>query len=271
VFGGVTENQVYYITTVIDEETFTISENQDPLTTTATVTATNDRITVSSTDGFATNDPIIFTGTTFGNIVAGTTYYVSEVVSTTQLTISTLVNGSVFQLNNASGSMLLTSQTDTVTLTTVAGSMTMNVSLPVSPGQVNGQLFTLYDTSDQYPNISSGTIGDLIERTINATITTVNRIAIKETEGGTDDFYVNMPIRVGSAIGNLLTATTYYVIEYSGRPLGTNPQTYVPNIEVEVSSTSSSTRAASAKPGPRGRLSTCPRCCCRRCPGSSRG
>jgi hypothetical protein len=62
VFGGITENQVYYITTVIDDETFTISENQDPLTTTATATATNDRITVSSTDGFATNDPIIFTG-----------------------------------------------------------------------------------------------------------------------------------------------------------------------------------------------------------------
>lgn len=239
VFGGVTENQVYYITTVIDDETFTISENKDPLTTTATVTATNDRITVSSTDGFATNDPIIFTGTTFGNVVAGTTYYVSEVVSATQLTISTLINGSVFQLNNASGSMLLTSQTDTVTLSTATGSMTMNVSLPVSPGQVNGQLFTLYDTSEQYPNISSGTIGDLIDRTINATITTVNRIAIKESEGGTDNFYVNMPIRVGSAIGNLLTATTYYVIEYSGMPDGLGG--YLPNIEVEVSSTSSST------------------------------
>ena len=240
VFGGITENQVYYITTVIDDETFTISENQDPLTTTATATtASNDRITVSSTDGFATNDPIIFTGTTFGNIVAGTTYYVSEVVSTTQLTISTLVNGAVFQLNNASGSMLLTSQTDNVTLTTATGSMTMNVSLPVSPGQVNGQLFTLYDTSDQYPNISSGTIGDLIARTINATITTVNRIAIRETEGGTDNFYVNMPIRVGSAIGNLLTATTYYVVEYSGMPDGLGG--YLPNIEVEVASTSSST------------------------------
>ncbi len=239
VFGGITENQVYYITTVIDDETFTISENQDPLTTTATATATNDRITVASTDGFATNDPIIFTGTTFGNVVAGTTYYVSEVVSTTQLTISTLVNGAVFQLNNASGSMLLTSQADTLTLTTATGSMTMNVSLPVSPGQVNGQLFTLYDTSDQYPNISSGTIGDLIERTINATITTVNRIAIREIEGGTDNFYVNMPIRVGSAIGNLLTATTYYVVEYSGMPDGLGG--YLPNIEVEVSSTSSST------------------------------
>ena len=204
---------------------------------TSDVSAAGTVLTVSSTDGFATNDPIIFTGTTFGNIVAGTTYYVSEVVSTTQLTISTLVNGSVFQLNNASGSMLLTSQTDTVTLTTATGSMTMNVSLPVSPGQVNGQLFTLYDTSDQYPNISSGTIGDLIARTINATITTVNRIAIRETEGGTDNFYVNMPIRVGSAIGNLLTATTYYVVEYSGMPDGLGG--YLPNIEVEVASTSS--------------------------------
>ena len=73
----------------------------------------------------------------------------------------------------------------------------------------------------------------MIERTINATITTVNRIAIREIEGGTDNFYVNMPIRVGSAIGNLLTATTYYVVEYSGMPDGLGG--YLPNIEVEVS------------------------------------
>ena len=38
VFGGVIENDVYYVTTVIDSQTFTMSETQDPLSTTATVT-----------------------------------------------------------------------------------------------------------------------------------------------------------------------------------------------------------------------------------------
>jgi hypothetical protein len=214
VFGGVIENDVYYITTVINSQTFTISETQDPLSTTATATtASNNRVTVSSTDDFSVNDPIIFTGTTFGNIIAGTTYYVSEIVNTTQMTISTLINGGVFVLSNGAGSMLLTSQANTLTLSTATGSMTMNVSLPVSPGQVNGQLFTLYSTSEQYPNVS-GTNSSLIERTMTATIATLDRITIDSSTGNTDDFYVNMPVQFDTTIGGLTAATTYYITDY---------------------------------------------------------
>ncbi len=253
-FGGVTENLTYYIRTVVDGETFTISENNTPTFTTAySASSSTDIITVESTEGFSVNDPIIFNtmvvaGTasnTFGNIVSGTTYYVSQIVSDTQLKISTLVNGSVFDPGNVSAasntSALLTNQFDTVTLTTATGAMTMNVSLPVSPGQINGQLFTLYETSEQYPAITSGTITNLIERTINATIATVDRIAIPVSEGGTDNFYVNMPLRVDSAIGGLTTATNYYIIEYSGMEDPLNPGEYLPNIQVEVTNTSAST------------------------------
>jgi hypothetical protein len=253
-FGGITENLTYYIRTVVDDETFTISENDTPTSTTAySAASSTDIITVESTEGFSVNDPIIFNtmvvaGTasnTFGNIVSGTTYYVSQIVSDTQLKISTLVNGSVFDPGNVSAASntnaLLTNQFDTVTLTTATGEMIMNVSLPVSPGQVNGQLFTLYETSEQYPAITSGTISNLIERTINATIATVDRIAIPESDGGTDNFYVNMPLRVDSAIGGLTTATNYYIIEYSGMEDPLNPGEYLPNIQVEVTNTSAST------------------------------
>ncbi len=230
VFGGIVENEVYYVTTVIDNQTFTISETQDPLSTTATVTtASNDRVTVSSTDGFSVNDPIIFTGTTFGGITAGVTYYVSEVVNGTQITISTLINGSVLALSNATGSMLMTSQAETLNLTTATGSMTMNVSLPVSPGQINGQLFTLYNTSVQYPDVS-GTNGNLIERTMSATIATVDRIAIDATTGGIDNFYINLPVQFDTTIGGLTAATTYYVIESD-------------TIEIAVTNTSSTGNA----------------------------
>ena len=259
VFGGVTENQGYYITTVVDNQTFTISENPDPLSVNAlSASSSTDIVTVESTEGFNINDAIIFNTmvvagvaqNTFGNIVSGTTYYVSEVVSETELKISTLINGAVFDPGNVVASddtsALLTSQKDTLTLTTATGSMSMNVSLPVSPGQVDGQLFTLYGTSEQYPNIASGVISNTVERTINATITTVNRVAIRETEGGTDNFYVNMPIRItGSTIGGLANGTTYYVVEYSGEtiPDPLNPGEFIqrPNIEVEVTATSSST------------------------------
>ena len=225
VFGGVIENDVYYVTTVIDSQTFTMSETQDPLSTTATVTtASNDRVTVSSTAGFAVNDPIIFTGTTFGGITAGTTYYVSEVVSTTQITISLLINGGVFALSDSSGSALVTSQANTLALSTATGSMTMNVSLPASPGQVNGQLFTLYGTSGQYPDVS-GTNGSLIERTMTSTTATLDRITIDSTTGTTDNFYVNMPVQFDTTVGGITAATTYYVTE-----IGT--------VEIDVTSTS---------------------------------
>jgi hypothetical protein len=201
---------------------------------------------MESTSGFLVNDSLIFTGTTFGNIVAGTVYYVREVISSTEITLATAINGSLFALANASGTMYAVSQKDTVNLTTATGTMTMNVSLPVSPGQVNGQLFTLYNTSGQYPNITNGVISDLIERDIKATIgNSLNRVAISELSGGTTNFYVNMPFRVSTPIGtNLLAGTTYFVNEYSGEtiPDPLNPGEFInrPNIEVIVLNTTSS-------------------------------
>lgn len=75
------------------------------LTVTATEVSTN-RITCSSTTGLVPKQSIIFNGTTFGNIVAGTEYYVKEVISSTEFTISTLPfsSGTVFELTTASGS-----------------------------------------------------------------------------------------------------------------------------------------------------------------------
>jgi hypothetical protein len=249
VFGEIIENDPYYITTIIDNERFTISKTEDPLTVAVTSTvASTDTVVMASTAGFGVNDTIIFTGTTFGNIVAGTVYYVREVISSTEITLATAVNGALFALSNATGTMFAVSQKDTVNLTTATGTMTMNVSLPVSPGQVNGQLFTLYDTSGQYPNITNGAISNLIERNIGAAIGNgLNRIAISELSGGTTNFYVNMPFRVSTNIGvpvGLLAGTTYYVKEYSGQtiPDPLNPGEFIsrPNIEVIVLNTTSS-------------------------------
>lgn len=242
VFGNIIENEVYYVTTVVDDQTFTISETQDPLSTNVvSCSGATDIIVVEDTDGFEVNDPIIFTNmivsgssvTQFGNIVAGTTYYINEVVNGTQIKISTVVNGGVFDPGTVTAatntSALVTSQANTLSLTTATGTMTMNVSLPVSPGQVNGQLFTLYNTSVQYPNVT-GTNGNLIERTITATLATVDRIVIDSTTGDTDDFYVNLPVQFDTTIGGLTAATTYYIIEDGV-------------IEIDVTNTSSSGNA----------------------------
>jgi hypothetical protein len=256
-FGGIVQNQVYYVTTVIDSETFTMSKTTDPvLTTVYSTNGSTERITVESTNGFSVSDIVIFTAmtvagssvTTFGNIVAGTIYYITGVyTSTNEITISETRNGGNLNLSTVAAASdtnaTVTDQKDTAALTDATGSATMNVSLPVSPGQVNGQLFTLYDTSVQYPGVvvDSTEVSNLLTRTVNAAITSVNRLALQDSEGGTTNFYENMPVRLASpGIGGLSAATTYYIKTYTGQEDPLNPGTYFTNINVNVVSTTSS-------------------------------
>ncbi len=76
-------------------------------TTTGTnTTATSNTITVSDTSWLQRNAAIKFTGTTFGGIVAGQTYYVQNVVSATTFKIATTRNSNTpLTLSTASGSM----------------------------------------------------------------------------------------------------------------------------------------------------------------------
>ena len=72
-------------------------------------TITTNLITCSSTVGLLPGREVIFSGTTFGNIVAGTTYYVRSVDSLTQFTISTTAyNGTAVVLTTAAGSITCT-------------------------------------------------------------------------------------------------------------------------------------------------------------------
>ena len=248
VFGGIIENEVYYVTTVIDDQTFTISESTDPTMLDATATAAStDYVTIATdTQSLKINDPVIFNSmvvlgvdvTVFGNIVSGTTYYVASIPNNNSIQLSTVVNGSVFPLADQAASVdpllptnaVLTSQRDVVQLSTATGSMTINVSMPVSPGQINGQQFTLYNTSEQYPDLS-GPVSSLVTREIQSTIDTVDRIAISSYSGGLTNIYDNFPLQVETNIGGLVTGTTYYVVD-SGY------------IEVDVTSTSPSIASA---------------------------
>jgi len=229
VFGGVIENDPYYIITIIDDETFTISKENDPLVLDVTATSsTGNVVTVSSTLQLAVNDPIIFTGDTFGsNIVAGTVYYVRSIVSG-GITIASVLNGGAVPLTTASGSCTLTSQATALQLTTVNnGSMTMNVGLPVSPGQINGQQFTFYQTESSIATGVTGTNGNLIIRNTVASTDNGNALFISYLDGGTTNMYTNLPFQLDDTIGGLSANTTYYVLSLE-------------NISVNVTSTSSS-------------------------------
>ena len=71
--------------TAVNGASYTVSASQ--LTTSATVTGTLDAITVGDTTGMAIGEPVVFTGSTGGGITSGTTYYVTEVISGTLLSI----------------------------------------------------------------------------------------------------------------------------------------------------------------------------------------
>lgn len=241
-FGNIIQNEVYYVTTVIDNERFTISETQNPLMVNTLSASATDVITIESTEQLSVNEPIIFTNiqivgisaSAFGNIEEGTTYYISEVISNTEIKISSAINGTVFTTGTVAAdnntSARITSQIDTIKLSTQTGTMKVNVSLPVSPGQIDGQKFTLYSTSEQYPNLA-GSVSNLIERDLNATIGTVDRIAISKEDKvrkQTTNFYNNLPVKFTNlpAGTNLDDTTTYYVVDFG-------------TIEITVTSTSS--------------------------------
>ena len=229
VFGGIIENETYYIITVIDSETFTISTTNDPLILTATnTTVTTNLVTVGSTLELSVNDPIIFTGTVFGGLVAGQIYYVASIFNGTQITLSTIINGPVTTLSTATGSCTLTSQTTAVQLTTATGSMTMNVGLPVSPGQVTGQLFTFYPTVASVGTGVSGTNGNLVTRDTVAATSNGDYLYLRYLSGGLTNIYNNLPFVLSESIGGLTAGTTYYVVSSSA-------------LAVEVASSSSST------------------------------
>ena len=78
------------------------------LTITSTTAATDYFTTDTSTSGLLPGMTVKFTGTTFGNVFTGGTYYVRNIPNTTNFTISTVPSGSLFQAATATGTMTAT-------------------------------------------------------------------------------------------------------------------------------------------------------------------
>lgn len=143
VFGGVTSGTTYYVNNVPSATNFTIATtpgganvnlsaasgamevnpvqymyvavqdyNSTQYTRTVTNTnATGNLVTLSATTSLNPNDPIIFSGTTFGGITAGVVYYI-KAISSPNITLSRSrtngVAGSTVALTTASGTCTAT-------------------------------------------------------------------------------------------------------------------------------------------------------------------
>jgi hypothetical protein len=70
------------------------------------ISGTNNTVLLASTNSMFVGNPIKFTGTNFGNIVVGTTYYITSVNSSlNSITISTTANGANLGLTTATGNL----------------------------------------------------------------------------------------------------------------------------------------------------------------------
>ena len=99
--------------------------------------ATN-QFTCDSVDLLYVGKPIRFSGTVFGNVAINTTYYVKDIVTSTEFTISETSGGTVFALSTATGSM----SADTIDPTPVA--------LPISNRNDAQGTFTMTIDSDTW-------------------------------------------------------------------------------------------------------------------------
>jgi len=223
-FSGLSTGLIYYVISILGPEEFTLSDRPDPVVLRAIQTNLASQIIVQNTTGLRVNDPVVFdsisingqASDTFGNIEKQKIYYVKE-VGINLITISETIGGSTFVTGVVAPAddtyCFITSQSTVKKLEDASNqNATLVLSIPVSPGQVNGQKFTFYPTSQNYADITTPdlTYGNLVEKTIPKLLTATNQIAILNDSSS---MYNNIPFTVADDIGVLVTGKTYYAYD----------------------------------------------------------
>jgi hypothetical protein len=217
-FGGIVPKQKYYISRIIDGTIIRITENLISVTATATAAVSN-LITVNSTAGFIANNPIKFTGNTFGNLVSETAYYILAVNDGTTFTVSTTPGGSAFPLSDAVGIVSAKTPTANFAVTTDVGSMTVKstVAKEITTKAVGTMVGTFYTNlfgnasrGNQYYIRSIGTNSFSVEETLGSGIVlplVSETGSMQLAESGWDH------INPGTPIEDSLTSSSVYFIE----------------------------------------------------------
>lgn len=205
--------------------TFSIDTSQtaQPARCTATE-AVYEVITCNSTTGFYLDMPIVFTGTTFGGITAGTTYYIRAIPSSTTFTISAspgTVSGpsAAVNLSTASGTMIATpvqylyastgNYDGNIVSKTASNTTASSNTQIVTSVASTGNLITVTNTSGYAlndPIVFSGTPG---AQNSFITFNLANTIRVSST----GDLTVGMPVTFSGTIweSNLSAGNTFYV------------------------------------------------------------
>jgi hypothetical protein len=214
-FTSVIAGFTYYVTAILNQ--FTIQIGTAPyqfgaaawqLTNatgamTASFTSNNSYLTGSTTNMVA-NFPIQFTGSTFGGVNTGTTYYINDVIDSNNFTISS--------------NLLNVTVTRTVSGTNVLTVVSNSTLVPTNPiifnsfsGDANITVGNKYYISS-IP-VGSSTTFKISANVIRVTITATAYVGSLITCTSTVGFVAGQPIRfTGSTAGNIQADVTYYIL-----------------------------------------------------------
>jgi hypothetical protein len=167
--------------------------------------------------------PITFTGTTFGGITAGTTYYIEEVADSNSITLSATPGGSMLTLTNASGTMYGNPASYVYVCTDDFNSTVYNTKEATNTFQTTN-IITMVNTNDlavNAPIVFTGNVfGGLVQNQVyyiksisspNITIsqTRVNGIAGSEVLLSTDTGNCIATVTIGSDIWKRIQLTAW--------------------------------------------------------------
>jgi len=186
------------------------------VTVTQTVGGTTNKLVATSTENLQLYMAVTFSGTTFGSITTGYTYYVASIdANGTDFQVSTTQYGTVWTLTNGTGSMSVNMSTNTGYFTGSTINMTPN--MPISfTGTIFGGVAT---ATTYYVNriidvntfaISTG----LVTVTITDTAATTNLLTTSSTASL---ITLNPIVFSGTTIGgsNIVAGDTYYINKIS--------------------------------------------------------
>jgi len=191
-FGGIVAGTKYYINSIVDASTITVS---DSLVSTTTVLTSNTVITVASSTGMVVNNPIYFKGNPFGGLVSDQLYYI-KTISGNDITVSASIGGTAINLSAAAGYMAVRTTAVAKTLTAATGSMlvhttTVQLALTSELGNMN----VVYQ-STLFGGIAKGTTYYVLAITAGSP----NTFTITATSGGVT------PVTLTTAAGSMLMA-----------------------------------------------------------------
>jgi hypothetical protein len=207
VYSLYTNQPVQFVTTNYDTSVTLVG--QTAVTVLTTLGGQTNTMYVTSTAQLTIDMAVTFSGTTFGGVTSGFTYYITSIIDDNNIQVALTIGGVAIFLNNAAGTMSLNYPSNTSYLN---GSTTnMDINLPIYfTGLV---LSDIVASTDYYINevidANNFTISDsLVTPTVSATTAISNSITVD-----TSDTLVPLnPIKfTGTAFGGIVVNSKYYI------------------------------------------------------------